>query len=75
MIFPKKSNWNMIYLVSSGKMACLFLENMIFFSMVENERWSFLKNTRKYNVFSIFCKDGITFSYRYEITLLSKKQR
>ena len=31
MVFPKKSHWNMISLVSSGKMAFLFLENMIFF--------------------------------------------
>ena len=31
MVFPKKSHWNMISLVSSGKMVFLFLENMIFF--------------------------------------------
>ena len=31
MIFPKKSHQNMIFLVSSGKMALLFLENMMFF--------------------------------------------
>ena len=30
MVFPKKSHWNMVFLVSSGKMAFLFLENMIF---------------------------------------------
>ena len=31
MVFPKKSHWNMIFLVSLGKMAFLFLDNMIFF--------------------------------------------
>ena len=31
MVFPKKSHWNMIFLVSSGKMAFLYLENIIFF--------------------------------------------
>ena len=29
MVFPKKSRWNMIFLVLSGKMIFLFLENMI----------------------------------------------
>ena len=29
MVFPKKSRWNMILLVLSGKMIFLFLENMI----------------------------------------------
>ena len=32
--------------------------------MAKNERWSFLKNTWKYNVFCMFGKDGITFFYR-----------
>ena len=31
VIFPKKSHQKMIFLVSSGKMALLFLENMMFF--------------------------------------------
>ena len=31
VIFPKKSRQKMIFLVSSGKMALLFLENMMFF--------------------------------------------
>ena len=32
MIFPKNSHWNMIFLVSSGKMIFIFPENMILFS-------------------------------------------
>ena len=31
MVFPKKSHWNMIFLVLSGKMILLFPENMILF--------------------------------------------
>ena len=73
MIFPKKSHWNMIFLVSSGKMAFLFLENMIFFLQTENERWSFSKNTWKY-IFRLFGKDGISFSYKHEITLREKSK-
>ena len=38
MVFPKKSHWNMIFLLSSGKMAFLFPENMTFFLRTENER-------------------------------------
>ena len=32
----------------------------------------FVKNTGKYDVFCILGKDGISFSCKYEITLLSK---
>ena len=45
LIFHEKSHWNMIFLLSSGKMALLFSENMIFFLQMENERLSFSKNT------------------------------
>ena len=31
MVFPKKSHWNMTFLVSSGEMIFLFPENMILF--------------------------------------------
>ena len=37
MVFPKKSHWNMIFRLSSGKMAFLFPEN-IFFLRTENAR-------------------------------------
>ena len=39
MVFPKKLHWNMIFLISWGKMAFLFPENMIFFLRTENERY------------------------------------
>ena len=38
MVFPKKSHWNMVFLLSSGNMAFLFPENVIFFLPTENER-------------------------------------
>ena len=120
--FQKKSHWNMLFLISSGKIIFLFPENMILlfrqkvkdnlsqknrwkyniffkgsekivfpkkslwdmaflfpehtiFLQTESERWSFSKYTSKYDVFCIFGKDGTSFSYKYETTLLSKKQR
>ena len=33
------------------------------------------KNSSKYDVFCIFGKDGTSFSYKYDITLLSKKAK
>ena len=51
--FHKKSHWNMIFLVLSGKMG-FFSENMIFFLWTENERWSFPRNTWKYDIFCIY---------------------
>ena len=39
----KKLRWNMIFLISWGKMAFLFPENIIFFLRTKNERWSFSK--------------------------------
>ena len=38
IVFSKKSHWNMIFLLSSGEMAFLFSENMIFFLRKENGR-------------------------------------
>ena len=45
MVFSKGSSWNMIFLVFSRKMIFLFTP------WTENERWSFLKNTWKYDIF------------------------
>ena len=41
--FPKKSHWNIIFLVPSGKKTFLFLENIKFSLWRENERWSLSK--------------------------------
>ena len=42
---------------------------------MENEWWSFSKNTWKYDIFCIFGKDGISLSYKDDITILLKKER
>ena len=34
----------------------------------------FQTNTWKYDIFCIFGKDGISFSYKYDITILSKSK-
>ena len=53
VIFPKKWQWNMIFLVLLGKMIFLFPENMILFFR-QKMRYDFSqKNTWKYD---IFCK-------------------
>ena len=64
----------MIFHVSSGKMAFLFPKNMLPL-WTENEKSSFSKNTWKYNVFCILGKDAISFSYKQEITPLTKKAK
>ena len=60
----------------------VLLGEMVFFSrkydlilQTKNERWSFSKNTWKYDIFCIFAKDGISISCKYDITLLSKTRR
>ena len=57
VIFPhtKKSCWNMIFLVLSGKIV-FFSENMMFFLWTENERWSFPRETWKYDIFCIYAQ-------------------
>ena len=52
-----------------------FPENMILFFRRKMIDDLFQKYTWKYKVLRIFGKDGISFSYKYGITQLSKKQR
>ena len=51
MIFPKKSCWNMIVLVLSGKIIFLFPENMIWHLRQKMKDDLSQKNTRKYDIF------------------------
>ena len=51
MIFPKKSCWNMIFLVLSGKIIFLFPENMIWHLRQKMKDDLSQKNTRKYDIF------------------------
>ena len=62
-------------------LSCIIRKDDIFFpkiwsySLGEDERWSLLKYTWKYDIFCTFGKDCISFSYRYDITFLWKKKR
>ena len=73
MIFPKKLYWNMIFLILWEKMAFIFPVNGIFFT---DGKWKmiFLKKYMEIWCFLYIGKGGISFSYKYEITLLSKKK-
>ena len=51
MVFPKKSRWNMIFLVLSGKIMFLFPENMILHLSRKMKDDLSQKNTRKYDIF------------------------
>ena len=76
MVFPKKLHWSMIFPISWGNKAFLFPENMVFFYRRKMKDDIF----QKIHGNKIWCslyigKVGISFSYIYKITLLSKKQR
>ena len=61
MIFPKKLHWNMIFLVSSGKMIFLFPENMIlFFRRKMKDDLSQKKYMEKWCILQMFWKDGLS---------------
>ena len=51
MVFPKKSYWNMMLLVLSGKMIFLFPENMILFFRHKRKDDLSQKTTWKYYIF------------------------
>ena len=61
--FPKKSRWNMIFLllsVLSGMIIFLFPKNMILF--FKRKYRTSHKNSWKLDIFCIFSKDGIFFN-------------
>ena len=51
MVFSKKSRWNMIFVVLSGKMIFLFPENIILFFRRKMKDDLSQKNTWKYDIF------------------------
>ena len=57
----KKLQWNMIFLVLSGKMKFLFLKSMILLFRVKMKDHIPQNNTWKYDIFCICGKDGIFF--------------
>ena len=50
-VLSKKSRWNMIFLVLSGKMIFLFLENIILAFRRKMKDYLSQKNTWKYHIF------------------------
>ena len=60
IIFPKKSHWNMIFLVSSGKIIFLFPENMVLFVRRKMKDNLSQKNTWKYDAF-FKCSEKMVF--------------
>ena len=60
MVFPKKSWWNMIFLVLSGKMTFLFSKNMI---LPLDGKWKMIFVKKKYTeiwyFLQMFRKDGL----------------
>ena len=52
IVIPKKLNWNMIFLVSSGKMIFIFPQNVILFFRPKMKDDPSQKNTWKYDIFS-----------------------
>ena len=67
--FDKKLRWNLIFLISWGKMAFPFLKNMLFFMDI---RWKMIFIQKYVEIWRFLNvgKGGISLSYRYEITLL-----
>ena len=71
--FKKILSWNTIFLVLSTKMIFLIPENMILVFRRKIKAY-FPKNTSKYDIFYIICKNPIFLSYKRDIILLSKNQ-
>ena len=68
--FQKGPRWDMIFLVLSGKM--VFFPENIFFPWAESERWSFSRNTWKYDIFCVHVRVLLTW---HQDPLPKKNQR
>ena len=74
MVFSKKVPWNMIFLVSSGKIIFLFNENMILF--FRQKMWSFSKKYMEIWYFlQMFWKDGLSkkIALEYDLSCIIRK--
>ena len=71
-----KMHWNKVFVVVLlGKMIFLFLEDIILFFRRKMKDHFSQKDTRENDIFCMLGKDGISFSYKNDITLLSKNPR
>ena len=71
MVFPKKSCWNMIFLVLSGKIMFPFPKNVIFHLRRKMKDDLPQKNTRKYDIF-FKLSEKMGFSKKAAIDLLKR---
>ena len=72
MVFPKKSHWNMIFLVVlSGKMIFLFPQNMALFFRRKMKDDLPQKNTWKYSIF-FKCPEKMVFPKRIALEYLER---
>ena len=69
MVFRKKSHWNMIFLVLSGKMIFLFPENMILFFRHKRKDDLSQKNTWKYDIF-FKCSEKMVFPKNSRLNMI-----
>ena len=75
MVFPKKLHWNMIFLISLGKMIYLFLENTIFFFRRRMKDELPKKNTEICYILQIFWKKWFfkKFLLEYDLSSIIRK--
>ena len=69
MVFPKKSDWNMIFLVLSGKIIFLFPKNMILFFTHKRKYDLSQKNTWKYDIF-FKCSENMVFPRSFCLNMI-----
>ena len=69
MVFPKKSRWNMIFLVLSGKMMFLFSKNMILLFRHKLKDDLSQKNMWKYDIF-FKCSQKMVFPKNLRLNMI-----
>ena len=77
MIFSKKLNWNMIFLVSAGKMIFLFPQNMIlFFRLKMKDDLSQKKYVEIWYIIQMFQEDGLSKknALEYDLSYIMRKE-
>ena len=68
-MFPKKSRWNMIFLVLPGKMIFLLPENMFLFFRHKRKDDISKKNTWKYDIF-FKCSEKMVFPKVWRLNMI-----
>ena len=71
MVFPKKAHWNMISFVISKNMVFLFFPKILYFFLKQKMKDDLSQKLHGNMIFSVYMYK----CYKYDITLLPKKQR